>query len=160
MTNQSIFPLQLLAILGSGLVAGVFLAFSSFVMKALARLKPQEGIVAMHSINITVINPLFMTVLFGTGVVCLFLVIFSLFRLRHQASIYLLVGSLFYIVGTLGVTVVFNVPLNEALAKVEPTSTQGAELWQTYLTDWTLWNHVRTIAASITTVLLAWALAL
>jgi uncharacterized membrane protein len=42
---------------------------------------------------------------------------------------------------------VFNVPLNDALAKVEPSSAEGASLWARYLTDWTMWNHVRTSAA-------------
>ncbi len=145
--NKSFLLLQLFAILGTGLVAGVFFAFSSFVMKALARLKPSEGIVAMQSINITVINPLFMTALFGTAVVCLFLAVFSLLKFHQPNSIYLLVGSLLYIVGTVGVTIAFNVPLNDALAKVDPSSAEGASLWAKYLTNWTLWNHVRTIAA-------------
>ena len=141
------FALKLLALLGTGLVAGVFFAFSSFVMKAFARLKPLEGIAAMQSINITVINPLFMTALFGTAVICLFLVVFSLLKWHHPISIYLLIGSLLYIVGTVGVTILCNVPLNDALAQVAPNSTEGAELWTSYLTNWTIWNHVRTIAA-------------
>jgi uncharacterized membrane protein len=153
--NKLLFLLQLFAILGTGLVAGVFFAFSSFVMKALARLKPPEGIAAMQSINITVINPLFMTALFGTAVVCLFLVIFSLLKFHHPASIYLLVGSLLYIVGTVGVTIAFNVPLNDALAIAKPESIEGASLWTKYLTDWTLWNHIRTVTASAATLLFA-----
>ncbi|WP_319419102.1 anthrone oxygenase family protein [Pleurocapsa sp. FMAR1] len=152
------FALKLFAVLGCGLVAGVFFAFSTFVMPALARLKPQEGILAMQSINITVINPLFMTALFGTAVVCLFLVIFCLLKWHYSASIYLLVGSLLYIVGTVGVTIAFNVPLNDALAKVDRSSAEGASLWAEYLTNWTLWNHVRTIAASAATTALAIAL--
>ncbi len=157
-TNQSLFLLQLLAILGSGLVAGVFFAFSSFVMKALARLKPPEGIAAMQSMNITVINPLFMTALFGTGVICLFLAVSALLKWHQPNSIYLLVGSLFYIVGTVLVTIVFNVPLNDALAKADPSSIEGANLWASYLTNWTLWNHLRTVAALVTTAFLAIAL--
>jgi uncharacterized membrane protein len=51
------------------------------------------------------------------------------------------------LVGTLGVTMVCNVPLNDALATVKPESTDGANLWASYLTDWTLWNHVRTVSA-------------
>jgi uncharacterized membrane protein len=125
---RSLFPLQLFALLGCGLVAGVFLAFSSFVMKALARLKPSEGIAAMQSINITVINPLFMTALFGTAVICLFLVILSLLEFHDPTSIYLLVASLLYIFGTVGVTIAFNVPLNDTLAKVTPNSTEGMEI--------------------------------
>jgi uncharacterized membrane protein len=53
--------------LGCGLNAGVFFAFSSFVMKALARLQPAQGIAAMQSINAVAVNPAFMTALFGTA---------------------------------------------------------------------------------------------
>jgi uncharacterized membrane protein len=149
------FALKLFAVIGCGLVAGVFFAFSTFVMKALARLNPPEGIAAMQSINITAINPLFMTALFGTAIVCIFLTVFSLSNWHQPNSIYLLIGSLLYIVGTVGVTIAFNVPLNDALASIKPESAEGANLWAKYLSDWTLWNHVRTIAGLSATTLLA-----
>ncbi len=145
--NHSLFALKLFSALGCGLVAGVFFAFSTFVMSALARLQPREGIVAMQSINVTAINPLFMIALFGTGVACLFLAITSLFKWHQPGTVYLLVGSLVYFIGTIGVTIAFNVPLNDALAIVKPDSAEGANLWARYLTTWTIWNHVRTIAA-------------
>ncbi|MBW4626967.1 MAG: DUF1772 domain-containing protein [Brasilonema octagenarum HA4186-MV1] len=147
MTNHSLFALKLFSALGCGLIAGVFFAFSTFVMSALARLQPTQGIVAMQSINITVINPLFFTALFGTAVACIFLAVFSLLRWHQPGAFYLLVGSLLYLVGTLGVTIVFNVPLNEALAIADPNSTEGANLWSRYLVNWTIWNHIRTVAA-------------
>jgi len=46
-----------LAALGCGLVGGIFFAFSTFIMKALKRLPPYQGIESMQAINITVINP-------------------------------------------------------------------------------------------------------
>jgi uncharacterized membrane protein len=149
MTNfdYSLFALKLLAALGCGLIAGVFFAFSTFVMNALARLQAAQGIAAMQSINIAAINPSFMTVLFGTAAACIFLFIFSLLRWHQPDGVYLLLGSLLYLIGTLGVTIVFNVPLNEALAKVEPDSTIGLNLWSSYLTNWTIWNHIRAASA-------------
>lgn len=141
------FTLKLFAALGCGLIAGVFFAFSTFVMKALARIEPTQGIVAMQSINITVINPLFMGAFLGTAVACIFLVISTLFRWHQPGVPYLLIGSLLYVVGTVGVTIVFNVPLNDALANVEPSSTEGASLWVSYLNNWTFWNHIRSAAA-------------
>ena len=152
------FTLKLFAVLGCGIIAGVFFTFSTFVMPALARLKPQEGIIAMQSINITAINPLFMLALFATAVICLFLAVFSVLKWHQPIAIYLLVGSLLYLVGTIGVTIAFNVPLNDALAKVDPSSVEGVGLWAKYLTDWTLWNHIRTVAALMATALLAIAL--
>jgi uncharacterized membrane protein len=147
MTNHSLFILKLLTALGCGLMAGVFFAFSVFVMSALARLQPAQGIAAMQSINITAVSPLFMTVLFVTAVACIFLTISVLSNWHQPRSIYLLVGSLLYLIGTVLVTIAFNVPLNDALAKVEPNSPSGASLWASYLTTWTNWNHLRMISA-------------
>ena len=147
LTSQNYLTWKLFAALGCGLIAGVFFAFSSFLMSALARLEPPEGITAMQSINITVINPWFMGVFMGTALVCLFLAVSSLSKWHHPGSPYLLAGSLLYLIATFGVTVLFNVPLNDALARIDPGSPDGSKLWATYLTDWTIWNHVRTVGA-------------
>jgi uncharacterized membrane protein len=53
----------------------------------------------------------------------------------------------FYLVGTIGVTMLFNVPRNNALAVLVPADAQAATFWSGYLSSWTAWNHVRTIAA-------------
>lgn len=144
--SHSYFALKLFTGLGCGLVAGIFFAFSTFVMRALARLQPPQGIAAMQSINITVINPLFMAAFLGTAAACIFLAISSLLKWHQPGAIPLLIGSLLYLVGTVGVTIVFNVPLNDALAVVKPDSPEAASLWTRYLTNWTIWNHVRTVA--------------
>jgi uncharacterized membrane protein len=156
--NNLYFPLTLFSALGCGLVAGVFFAFSTFVMSALARLQPAQGIAAMQSINITVINPWFMTAFLGTAAACLFLAVSALLKWNQPGAAYLLIGSLLYLVGTLGVTMVFNVPLNDALANVKPDSVDGANLWASYLTNWTFWNHIRTIAALAASALFTVAL--
>ena len=41
----------------------------------------------------------------------------------------------------------YNVPRNNALARVDPGSEEGARVWRTYLVEWTRANHVRTVAA-------------
>jgi len=64
-----LFALTLLGALGAGLVAGIFFAFSAFVMTALGRLPAPKGIAAMQSINVAVLNPAFFSVFFGTGAV-------------------------------------------------------------------------------------------
>jgi len=64
-----------------------------------------------------------------------------------------------YVVGMFVVTVVFNVPLNDQLAATDPASTAAAPVWARYLTDWTLWNHVRTIASLAATTLFIVAIA-
>jgi uncharacterized membrane protein len=139
--------LTFLAALGAGLTAGLLFAFSAFVMDALARLPPEQGIAAMKSINVAVLNPLFFTVFFGTAVLCVVLAVAAFFRWGEADAIYLVAGSLLYLVGTIGVTIALNVPLNDALAAVAPNSAEGAGLWMRYIVNWTAWNHVRTVAA-------------
>jgi Domain of unknown function (DUF1772)/Protein of unknown function (DUF1579) len=77
----------------------------------------------------------------------------------HQLSaVYLLVGSLLYLVGTVGVTIAFNVPLNDALAIAKPEEAESANLWSSYLSNWTFWNHIRTVSALAATASFAIAL--
>ncbi|MPZ19743.1 MAG: DUF1772 domain-containing protein [Luteitalea sp.] len=146
MIDDWLFVLTLVSALGCGLIAGVFFAFSTFVMRALARLPPAQGIAAMQSINIVVLNPLFLSVLLGTAATCLVTAFLSLTRWHTSGAGYLLTGGLLYVVGTVLVTRVFNVPRNDALAAVDATSTEGAKVWASYVTSWTAWNHVRTVA--------------
>ena len=140
-------PLILFAAIGTALTAGIFFAFSTFVMQALAEQPSAPGIATMQSINITVINPWFMAAFFGPAVACLLLTISALRQWGQPGAIYWLVGSLLYLIGTIGVTIAGNIPLNDALAVVSPDSAEGTMLWAKYLTDWTFWNHVRTAAA-------------
>ncbi len=146
------FSMKLLAAIGCGLIAGVFFAFSTFVMKALAQQPTAQGITTMQAINVTVINPWFMTVFLGTAIACIWIAIAALSNWHKPNAIYLLIGSLLYLVGTIGVTMVCNVPLNDALAIVDPNSSNGATVWAKYLANWTFWNHIRTVAAIAATV--------
>lgn len=148
MADKLIFALTFVSALGCGLMAGFFFAFSIVVMKALAHLPPSQGIAAMQSKNIVVINPMFMTAFFGTAATCLALAGSSFFRWHKPSAAYLLAGSLLYLVGTILVTMVFNVPRNDALAVVDPASVEGANLWSGYVSGWTAWNHVRPLAGA------------
>lgn len=156
--TYALLVLTLFAALGSGLIAGVFFAFSAFVMTALGRLPADQGIAAMQSINIVVINPWFFAAFLGTAAACVVLAIASLFRWGEPGAIYLLMGSLLYLAGSFLVTLLFNVPLNDALAAVEPGSAEGAGLWTRYLGEWTVWNHVRTGASLAAAAALVFAL--
>jgi uncharacterized membrane protein len=110
------FALILLAALSCGMMAGVFFAFSAFVMKALARLPAQQGIEAMQAINVAAVTFAFMAALFGTAVACGALIVWALFAWDEGFAPYLLVGSaLYYLVGTILLTIGYHVPRNEAL---------------------------------------------
>ena len=148
MLARSTFVLTFAAAISSGLVSGVFLGFSSFIMPALARIAPGQGIAAMNSINITVINPLFMSLLFGTALIGLVLFVGTLPHLDTQRSLFILIASVLYVVGCAIVTMGCNVPLNNALAGVVEGSADALPLWTRFLKDWTFWNHVRTAASA------------
>ena len=116
-----IWTVTVLAALGSGLIAGLFFAFSVSVMFGL--------------------------VFFGTAIASLFLGGFALFRWHERASAYLLAGALLYVVGSFGVTLVFNVPRNNALARLDAAAGDVGGRWSRYVAEWTAWNHVRLIAS-------------
>jgi uncharacterized membrane protein len=138
--------LTFLAALGSGLIAGFFLAFSATVMWALERQPPAAGIAAMQAINVVVVNPVFLGTFFGTAVLSLVLAAAALMNWAEPGAFYLLAGSLLYLLGSILVTMLCNVPLNNRLAAVEPDSAEGKAVWAHYLRVWTAWNHVRTVA--------------
>ena len=147
MTQGLVVALAVAAVLGSGVVAGFFFAFSVCVMRALGRLPRDQGIAAMQSINVVVLNPWFFTAFFGTAAVCMILAVLSLFTWSASRALYLLAGSGLYLAGSIVVTMACNVPLNDALAAVNPHSAAGAALWTRYHAHWTAWNHVRTAAS-------------
>jgi uncharacterized membrane protein len=158
MLDRTILALTFAAAIGSGIVGGIFYAFSSFVMAALGRLPSAQGAAAMNAINVTVINPTFMIAFMGTTLVCLVLAGGSFFWWGRTGGMLSLAASLIYIVGCFGVTMVCNVPLNDQLAAVAPA--QEVALWSRYLDVWTAWNHVRTIAPIVSAILFTAALCL
>jgi uncharacterized membrane protein len=146
MVGPLITAVTFAAALGSGLMAGLFFVFSVFMMTALARLGAPQGIAAMQSVNVAIINPLFLVVFMGTAMLSLVAAVAAIWNWSAEGSGWLLAGSLLYLVGIIAVTMIFNVPLNDALAAVDPASGEGAALWERYLDVWVKWNHVRTIA--------------
>src|SRR5688572_18168890 len=119
MIDRVLLVLTFLSALGCGLIAGVFFAFSAFVMAALARPPTAQGVAAMQSINVVVLNRWFLGVFTGTAITCALLAVASL-AMRPPGALYLFVGSVLYVVGTFLVTIAFNVPRNNALARVAP----------------------------------------
>lgn len=137
-------------------MGGVFFAFSSFVMRSLARLPAPQGIAAMQSMNAVAVTPVFMTALFGTAGACVIVAIGAVTAWRGVTSVYLLAGSVSYLIGAIGVTIAGNVPLNNALAAVDPEN--GEVIWRRYVRQWTAWNHVRTISGLVAAGLLTMAI--
>ena len=158
MINHAILSFTFVAAIGCGLVGGIFFAFSTFVMAALGRLPSDHGIAAMNSINVTVINPLFFLAFFGTGLLCLLLIAGSYFWWDHVSGKLVLAAAVIYLAGSIGVTMAFNVPLNNALAAARLGTPEAATLWSLYLDKWTAWNTVRTVAPLVSAALFIAAL--
>lgn len=154
MTGGWLTTAALLAALGCALMTGLFFAFSVSVMRGLARIPPAAGIAAMQAINIVILNPIFGLVFFGTTAVCAVVTVAAVVQWHQPASASLFAGGLLYLIGAFGVTIVCNVPRNNALAAVDPASPGGARVWSSYLVTWTAWNHVRTVASLAATVAL------
>jgi uncharacterized membrane protein len=148
MIDSVITGLLWFSAIGCGLIAGLYFAFSTFIMTALQRVGPAHGAAAMNAINSAILRSLFMPLFLGTSLTGLVLAGLALFRWGQPGAIAMLVGGLVYVAGMFLCTMVFNVPLNNALAAVDPASGRGAEMWSRYLSEWTFWNHVRTIAST------------
>ncbi|PDV89411.1 hypothetical protein CO652_06860 [Rhizobium sp. H4] len=147
------------AAIGSGLVAGIFFAFSTFIMTAFSRIPAEQGIAAMNSINVTIVRSPFMALFVPTAILCLVISVLAVINWRGGASALMLAGATLYLLAFVS-TIVFNVPMNNALEKVSGNGPQAAELWTTYLRDWTWWNHVRTVASLLASVAFVRALML
>lgn len=158
MIEGFLFVLTSITAVACGLVAGFFFAFSTTVMKALARRPAAQGLAAMQSINVVVINPLVMGTLFGTALACAVLVVGSIIEWGEPYAVYLLIGGLVYLVGTILLTIVYHVPRNDALATVDPNSADAERHWRRYVQGWTAWNHARTVAPLAAATLLTVAL--
>ena len=147
--RMSIFleSLTVATAIACGLVGGVFFAFSNFVMAALSARPDREGLAAMQAINVTVLNPLFMLLLFGPVAACAGLAITALGDLGDAHAPWLLAGALLYSLGCAGVTIALNVPLNEQLRRMAPGDPAAAAFWRRFLARWTAYNTLRAVAA-------------
>jgi uncharacterized membrane protein len=135
----------LLAALGSILIAGTFFAYATLVLPAVSRMTPKSGIRAMQAITLSAKGPLFLLVFFGTAALAAILGVAAPFRWSEPNALYLLAGSLLYLNGPLGITLLRNLPLNKKLAIVNADSDAGVQVWKDYLPDWSLWNLARVI---------------
>jgi uncharacterized membrane protein len=121
MTGDLIAAGTVAAAVGAAVVAGLMFAFSTSVMPGLARRPHAEGIASMQAMNSAILNPLFGLAFGGTAVLCLVLAVTAPFTTDESHAVLRALGSVLYVVGPFGVTMVANVPMNEALdARARP----------------------------------------
>ncbi|RRR68671.1 DUF1772 domain-containing protein [Streptomyces sp. RP5T] len=158
MIDGPYFVLVVLGVLGTGLVAGVFCAFSTFVMRGLAELPPAQGVAAMNAINVSAVRPPFMAVFVGSAVLSAVIAVVTFVLWPDEGTVELLVGSALYLFGAFGLTMVAHVPRNDTLLGLDPGTAEATAYWPAYVREWTMWNHVRAIASGAAA--LAYVLAL
>lgn len=145
---------RVIAVVGAGLTAGLFFAFSVMVMPALRRQSVKRGMAVMQAINATANTPLFGAVFLLPGVACLVVAAAALADQDDPGAGLSLVGALAYLGGVIVLTLVYHVPRNNRLDKTTPGAEGAPAFWATYLSEWTVMNHVRLALALISAVTL------
>ena len=137
----------------AAMMAGVYFAFSTSVMGALREQPGPSAIATMQSANEVILNPLFMLLFVGSALSCLGLAITA--KLSDQPLPWVrIAAAVLFIVGSFVLTAAVNVPLNDKLAAVDPSSASGLEVWREYLDKWTAWNHVRAASSAVAAIAL------
>jgi len=141
--------------LASGLVAGVFLTFSDFVMRSLAAARPATGAEAMQIINRKVLASVFMVLLLGLVPISALAAIYGWMALPQAVLGWLAAAAGLYVTGVFAVTVFKNVPRNTALDAMPLGGDSAQAYWPDYVRGWVRWNHIRTLSALGTAALYA-----
>lgn len=138
----------------SALVAGVFQAFSDFIMRGLALAPSAAAVEAMQRINETVLRSVFLLSFLVLAPATLVLAIYAVVGLESWARLLVLLAAGVYWASVFAVTMFGNVPMNQTLAKLGAATHEAADYWQVYLRRWTHMNHVRTVGSACTAGLL------
>jgi uncharacterized membrane protein len=142
----SIFVATLLA----GGVFGFFYAWSVTVMRGLSAADGVSAIASMNAVNATIMTPWFAILFFGAPAAAAVAATLAWLGGDRGAALAMAAAAVIYLVGCFAVTVVVNVPMNDALAQVDPRATADpAAAWRDYAVPWTAWNHVRTAACGL-----------
>jgi uncharacterized membrane protein len=149
---DSVRDLSLVATLvTTGLMAGIYLAFSIAVMPGLARNDDHTYVGAMRGMNVAILNGWFFVVFLGPLPLGILAVITRL--PDHDGLVWAALAVVLY-VATLVVTGVVNVPLNNRLDSTESVEDARA----LFERRWVRWNAVRTVLSIASLVALAAAL--
>jgi len=151
---------QILLLVMTGVMAGIYYAFSVFVMRAFAKLDGVQGAKAMGMINRVIVQTGFLPLFFVSSFAHLALLFWCLWQGSIWESWPQVSASLMYLAGMFWVTVNGNVPLNNALEQslASNDATSIHRQWDEYLRKWTRYNHMRTLSCILSAGLLAYGL--
>lgn len=145
------------AVVTTGLMAGLFAAFSYAVMPGLGRLGDAEFVTAMQRINVAILNGWFGVCFGGALIASAAAAVLHLAPSRRAALPWIVAGLVLYLL-VLGVTMAVSVPLNDRLAAAGTADPAAAR--DAFETAWVRWNVVRTVLNTAAFAALSWALVL
>ncbi|QUH06015.1 DUF1772 domain-containing protein [Saccharopolyspora erythraea] len=150
--------MTVVASVGAGVNAGVFFAFSAFIMPGLHELPAGVAIPAMQAFNRTAVTAPFMLVLLGTAVLCVVVIIRAFMTWSTASGRWMLGGAVVYLLAAIVITVVCSVPINDAIDALTPFSSEAVASWADLSTRWLWWNHLRALGTTGAAAALAIAL--
>jgi len=149
------------ATISTGLIADLFYAYACSVMNALGHTDDRTFVDVMNKINVDIINPWFMVIFLGSGLLSIVALVSNLGS-DHRRVLVWLVAATVLNVAALIVTMALNVPLNDQLATVggQPSIAELAALREHFEGPWVRWNIVRALGHTGAFGCLTWALVL
>ncbi len=152
---------MLAATVSTGLMAGLYFAFSCAVMLGLRHSDDRTFVVAMQKINVAILNGWFVVVFVGALIAGGLSVVLEWRADDHSALRWVIAGVALYLTSLI-VTVVLNVPLNDRLqgAGLPADPSELAAIRSAFEAQWNTWNIVRTVATGTGFASLSWALVL
>ncbi|RZU18161.1 DUF1772 domain-containing protein [Streptomyces sp. BK239] len=154
-------PSLLAATVATGLMAGLFAAFSYAVMPGLRRSDDRTFVTAMQQINKAILNGWFMTC-FSGAIAAIGLAAAALWTRGDRRAFAFVVAALVLYLAMFVITAAVNVPLNDKLAAAgRPDRIRDiASVRQQFEPGWVAWNIVRAVVSTGAFGCLAWALVL
>jgi len=151
-TNWLFLSLQV-SVIACAVVAGVFLTFSDFVMRSLNGARTSAGVEVMQVINREVYRTVFMVLLLGWSALSPILMVYGYMFVEGPAANWVMLGGGLYLAGVFAVSMIFNVPMNRRLDRLNFTCPNAETYWaETYFPRWTFWNYVRALSAAAAAV--------
>ncbi|MBL4583819.1 MAG: DUF1772 domain-containing protein [Pseudomonadales bacterium] len=147
--------LLVIATVGSGLVAGLFFIFSNCVMFALNEQPPKQAVLVMQSINEIILNRYFFVLFMGMPILCIAIFWVGSISNNLLPYGYSMMAAIIYIIGSFGITMRKNVPMNNQLKTIDVDDLSSLLYWQTYFVTWNRWNHIRFLSSLVASLLFA-----
>ncbi|MEC5143912.1 anthrone oxygenase family protein [Chitinophaga sp. 212800010-3] len=145
-----------LALITTSLVTGVFYAFAVSVIPAFSQLSDATYMDAMQQINIAIVNPAFLLSFMGAPVLLPVVTWLYSRPAFTRRSALLLAATVIFVIGTFGVTVAGNIPLNDKLAAFQLQGATAAQIRAArgaFEGPWNSLHMVRTLAGMVALVL-------